>query len=84
MSDAKLIEVKDGSFEWAKLQLQKGKAVRRQSWPWRHYLKLNKSTGVIYDCYYNDIECIEADKYEPTSEDVVANDWIVSTNENKK
>lgn len=72
------------NFNWVISQLRKGRLVERQSWPWRHYLKLNKSTGVIYDCYYNDIECIEADKYKPTSEDVVANDWIVSTNENKK
>jgi len=84
MSLAELLVVKDGSFGWMLYQIQKGQLVERQSWPWRHYLKLNQSTGVIHDCYYNDIECIEGEKYEPTSEDLIAYDWVVSTNENKK
>jgi len=77
MSDAKSIEVKDGSFEWAKLQLQKGKAVRRHSWPRRCYLRLNHSNNVIYNCYINDARCFWVDICEPTKEDVVASNWVV-------
>jgi hypothetical protein len=73
MSDAKSIEVKDGSFEWAKLQLQKGKAVRRQSWPWRHYLKLSKLDNAVYDCYF------DVHKYNFPTQDLMANDWVLCT-----
>lgn len=79
-----LLKVKVGSFGWVLFELKKGNTVRRQSWPWRHYLKLNQSTGVIYDCYFNDIKYVESDVYKPTAKDLIANDWVLCINGFKK
>lgn len=61
------------SFEWAFKQLQKGKRVRRQSWSWRHYLKLSKLDNAVYDCYF------DVHKYNFPTQDLMANDWVLCT-----
>jgi len=73
-----------GSFEWALVQLKKGHLVKRQSWSLKYCLKLNQSIDVIYDCYFDGIECVEINSYRPTVNDLMVNDWVVLTNESKK
>jgi hypothetical protein len=79
MNIAELLVVKDGSFGWMLAEIQKEKFARRKAWPFRRYLNLNESTGVIYDCYFHNVKFIRADVYNPTAEDLIANDWGLCT-----
>ena len=84
MSAIETVLIEQGSFEWALIQLKKGQVVKRQSWSLKHCLKLNQSINVIYDCYFDDVECVEINSYRPVMSDLMVNDWVVLTNESKK